>query len=160
MNRVAIAAVSLSVVFLGAVGPVPSAGATDQITLNAVGTYEIKYKNNPAPSSAWVVSPCEDDAPKCIKVEEFGLADTARKSPSWSSRAHWVVGSWIMDAVDGKRSCEDGSRYGVAYNYSWDAAKNSGWRSYNEPGICDGKKAGGVSVAFNLLRVGPPSAEG
>lgn len=150
----------LTVVMSSALGSASSAGATDEITQNAVGEYLLQYKNNPSPTANWVVTPCENDLAKCIKVEEYAITDIERKNPGWTSQAYWVVGSWIMDSVDGQRSCEDGSKYAVSYHYSWDAAKNKGWRSFNEPGICDGKKAGGNSVAFNLFRVGPPRNEG
>ena len=62
-----------------------------------------------------------------------------------------------MDHVGDRcqRTCKDGTKYTVTYNYSWDAAMNTGWRSYSEPGVC-GDKARAVAVPFTLVKQGPP----
>ena len=63
-----------------------------------------------------------------------------------------------MEPVDAKRSCEDHSKYGVAYSYAWDAAAYSGYRSYFEPGVCDGNTPHNAAQKFHLVRVGPSPA--
>lgn len=146
-------ALLLATTIAGVAAPA-TASATDDITQNAVGQYELHYKNSTA-VSYWFASPCDDSADHCIKVEEYSSPDTTKKV-RWTSNAFWTVGSWIMAPVNGDRSCEDGTKYGVTYHYEWDAAKNTGWRSYSEPGLCDGREAGNVSAQFSLAKVGPP----
>lgn len=132
------------------------AAATDEITENAVGTYEVHY-NSATASALWVVTPCDDDD-QCIQVSEYGAKDTSRKHPRWTSKALWSVGSWIMQPVpDQQRECNEGTKFYVTYEYSWDAAKNTGWRSYLDPAVCEGtSKPKGNSSSFSLIMVGPP----
>lgn len=135
------------------------AAATDEITENAVGTYEVHY-NSATASAIWVATPCEDDVDQCIQVSEYGAKDTARKHPRWTSKAFWTVGSWIMEPVpDQQRECNEGMKFFVTYDYSWDAAKNAGWRSYFDPAVCPGSSKPKInSSAFTLVNVGPPPA--
>lgn len=139
--------------------PAWPAVATDGITQNAVGTFDVYYKGNPVSSSVWEVSPCAGEVEKCIEVVEFATSDTGRKKPRWTSTAHWTVGSWILVPVTAERTCKDDDtkKFNVTYDFSWDAALNKGWRSYRDPGICDGTKPStNMTVQFNLMRVGPP----
>lgn len=133
------------------------AAATDEITENAVGTYEVHYSSATA-SALWVATPCEDDEDQCIQVAEYGAKDTSRKHPRWTSKASWSVGSWIMEPVpDQQRECNEGMKFSVTYEYSWDAAKNTGWRSYFDPAACPGSsKPKYNSSPFTLIKVGPP----
>lgn len=132
----------------------PTAGADDPISMNAFGVYEVGKK-------IWVVDSCQINAGHCIRVTEFNSSDAQRKRPLWTSDAYWVVGSWIMVPVESTRKCKDGSSYPVAYNYSWDAASNTGWFSYRNPGACKGEKAKTVASAFtlNLIENIPPGPE-
>lgn len=138
-------------------GPAGQAAATDDITLNAVGTYDVYFGKQTTSNIFWSVTPCDDDADKCVQVTEFGSDDLSRASPRWTRAAFWSVGSWIMQPVDAKRSCEDNTRYGVTYNYAWDAATNAGYRSYFEPGICDDNTPHDVAAKFHLVRLAPTS---
>jgi hypothetical protein len=138
---------------VGLAGP---AAATDDITQNAVGTYEVWMKNQPTSSVFWAVDPCDDNVDQCIKVTEFSSSDLARKNPHWTKNAYWGVGSWILEPVDVNRTCKDKTKYSVAYNYSWDAAHNAGYRSYFEPGICDSNKPANYVSPFTLVKVGSP----
>lgn len=135
-----------------------SATATDGITQNAVGTFDLYYKNNPVSSTVWEVAPCAGEVDKCIQVTEFPTSDTERKNPRWTSTAYWTVGSWILVPVAAERTCQDDAtkKFSVTYDFSWDAALNKGWRSYRDPGVCDGTKPStNMTVQFNLVRVGP-----
>ncbi|TDO08267.1 hypothetical protein EV580_5839 [Mycobacterium sp. BK086] len=143
---------------VAAVGLAGQAAATDDITMNAVGVYDLLFKNQTKASAFWVVSPCENDADQCIQVKEFAASDLAQKKPHWTKNAYWGVGSWVMEPIDSQRSCKDSSKYGVTYSYSWDAATNTGYRSYFEPGVCDDNQSRNVAAPFSLIRVGPPSA--
>lgn len=139
---------------VAAVGLAIPASATDGITQNAVGTY--KFEGKSVGTRTWTAAPCADDAPQCIRVSEFKGKDTDPGKALWSGNAYWQVGSWIMfvevpDAV----KCKDGTTHTVRINYSWDAVENTGWRSFNDPGICGGK-AKSVATPFELTRLGPP----
>ena len=159
MGRLVLATLSCTIIStaIAFAGP---AIATDGNTQNAAGTYSVQFGTDPTPRLIWVITPCDNDANQCIQVNQFSPNDTARKHPVVISNAHWTVGSWIMDPVNGAAACKDGTKYDVFYDYSWDADTNSGWRSFNEPGICDGKKAGGKSTQFTLTKIGsPPPAQ-
>lgn len=132
------------------------AAATDEITENAVGTYEVHYSGTS--SAIWVATPCDDDADQCIQISEYGSKDTSRKNPRWTSKAFWSVGSWIMVPVpDQQRECNEGMKFFVTYEYSWDAASYTGWRSYFDPAVCpSSSKPKSNSSPFSLTKVGPP----
>ncbi|KUH99213.1 hypothetical protein [Mycobacterium sp. IS-3022] len=130
-------ATSASVLAAGVVAIAFAAPAygTDQITANAVGTYEAEYEWG---TKTWVVTPCEGDAFQCVHVSEYDSADTERKSPEWSANAYWQVGWWIAREAltrDGIM-CEDGSKHDLPMNYAWDAATGEAVQSFYEPGIC------------------------
>ncbi|MCH9734176.1 MAG: hypothetical protein K0U78_06430, partial [Actinomycetia bacterium] len=147
----AVAAASMTAV--GLAGPAP-AFAADEYTLNEVGTYELEVKS--LGTFTWVVSPCEGDAPQCVQIEEFDVDDVARANPHWRGNAHWQVGSWIMFVVvPNAIECEDGTGHDFRVNYSWDAVEDTGWRSFNDPGICGGDPET-VALPFKLTRQGPP----
>ena len=140
---------------VAAVGLASPAFATDEITQNAVGTYEFQGKS--VGKRSWTATPCADDAPQCIKVTEFAAGDEGG-NPRWSGNAYWQVGSWIMFVVvPNAVECKDGTKHDMRINYSWDAVENTGWRSFNDPGICGGK-AETVATPFKLTRIGPPPA--
>ncbi len=150
-KAIASAAVAASVAALGLAGP---AFATDEITQNAVGTYEFEGKS--VGKRIWTATPCQDDAPQCIRVTEFDADDVARTNANWSGNAHWQVGSWIMFVVvPNAIECEDGTEHDFRVNYSWDAVENTGQRSFNDPGICD-DEATTVANPFTLHKMGPP----
>ena len=67
---------------IGLAGP---ASATDEITQNAVGTYQVQY---PWGTYTWVAAPCEDDANQCIQVTEFSANDAGLTHPRWSANAY------------------------------------------------------------------------
>ena len=144
-----------SVAGLGLAGP---AAATDDITQNAVGTYDVLLGNQTTPTVFWAVDPCDDAADQCIKVSEFSSSDTARKKPRWTKNAYWTVGSWVMEPVDVARTCKDKTKYNLTLSNSWDAAANTGYRSYFEPGLCDGNEPHNVVSPLTLVRVGPPQS--
>ena len=147
----ATAVVAASVAAVGLAAP---ALATDEITQNAVGTYEFEGKS--IGKRTWTATPCADDAPQCIRVTEFDAGDAERGNALWSGNAFWQVGSWIMFVVvPNAVECEDGTEHDVRINYSWDAVENTGWRSFNDPGICGGK-AETVAIPFKLTKLGPP----
>ncbi|WP_156670686.1 hypothetical protein [Mycobacterium sp. E136] len=152
-SRGASAAASVVAAGMVAIGVAAPAYGTDQITQNALGTYEAVYEWGP---TTWVVTPCDGDAFQCVHVTEYGAGDTERKSPGWSANAYWQVGWWIMrDALTPDAlTCEDGSQHDLPMNYAWDAASGKGVRSYHEPGIC-GDAYNGANE-FQLNRVGPP----
>ncbi len=148
---IATAVVAASVSAVGLAGP---AIATDEITQNAVGTYEFQGKS--VGKRTWIADPCDGDVPRCIKITEFGASDTDRGDVQWSGNANWQVGSWIMFVVvPNALECEDGTEHDMRVNYSWDAVENTGWRSYNDAGIC-GDEAATVATPFTLTRTGPP----
>ncbi|MCI4673474.1 hypothetical protein [Candidatus Mycolicibacterium alkanivorans] len=151
LTRFAMASVlATSVVGVGLAGP---AAATDDITRNAVGTYDFLFKNQSTATVFWAADPCDDDADQCIKVAEFSASDTARKKPHWTKNAYWTVGSWIMEPVDATRTCKDKTKYNVTYSFSWDAAANTGYRSFFDPGVCDGNKPHNAASQFALVKV-------
>lgn len=143
---------------MAGIGPIGQASATDDITQNAVGTYDVYFGTQPTSSVFWAVDPCDDGTDQCIQVTEFGADDVARANPRWTKKAFWTVGSWIMEPVAAKRSCEDHTRYGVTYSYAWDAAANTGYRSFFEPGVCDDNIPHDVAAKFHLVKVEPPPA--
>lgn len=147
-------ATTVAAASIAAVGLATPALATDEITQNAVGTYEFEGKS--VGKRVWTATPCADDAPQCIRVTEFAADDVARGNARWSGNAYWQVGSWIMFVVvPNAVECKDGTQHDVRINYSWDAVENTGWRSFNDPGICGGK-AKSVATPFTLTRSGPP----
>lgn len=135
---------------VAAVGLPGSASASNDITQNAVGTYEYHYKGNTA---IWDVAECDDNADNCIKVTQFGAKDTGRTKPVWSTNAYWLVGSWSM-VIDtpNQAVCEDGAKYSLPVTYAWDAATNSGWRSWFNPGLC-GDEPASSAFQFQLTKV-------
>ncbi|KUI11791.1 hypothetical protein AU193_15565 [Mycobacterium sp. GA-1285] len=145
----AAAVIAAGVVTLGLAAP---ANGTDQITANALGTYEATYEWGP---KTWVVTPCEGDAFQCVHVTEYNVDDTERKSPQWSANAYWQVGWWIVrDALTAQAlTCEDGSQHDLPMTYTWDAATGEGLRSYHEPGIC-GDAYNGYN-RFEAKKLGP-----
>jgi hypothetical protein len=143
---------------VAAVGLAGHAAATDDITQNAIGTYDLRFGNQSTATSFWVVDACENNADQCIRVKEFSSSDTAQKKAHWTRNAYWTVGSWVMEPIDAQRSCKDNSKYPVTFSYSWDAATNAGYRSYFEPGVCNDSKPHSVAGEFNLSRVGTPPA--
>ena len=148
---IASAAVAASLAAVGLAGP---AFATDEITQNAVGTYEFEGKS--VGKRIWTATPCADDAPQCIRVTEYAADDVAQANPNWSGNAHWQVGSWIMFVVvPNAIECEDGTEHDFRVNYSWDAVENTGQRSFNDPGICD-DEAATIANPFTLSKMGPP----
>ncbi|OBK73613.1 hypothetical protein A5651_13495 [Mycobacterium sp. 1274761.0] len=130
------------------------ANATDDITQNAVGTYDAAY---PWGTVTWVITPCQDDIPQCVHVAEYGAGDTERKYPGWSGNAYWQVGWWMALGIETPNAltCENGSTHSLPMNYTWDAATNRGLRSYREPGICTGSAYSGANK-LTLTKVGPP----
>ncbi|OBF97135.1 hypothetical protein A5790_01075 [Mycobacterium sp. 852002-51152_SCH6134967] len=147
------AAASVLAAGMVAVGSAAPAYGVDQITANALGTYEVAYEWGP---TTWVVTPCEGDSFQCVHVTEYGAGDTERKSPGWSANAYWQVGWWIIrDALTPDAlTCEDGSQHDLPMNYAWDAASGKGVRSYYEPGICGDAYNGANEITLN--RIGPP----
>ena len=144
-----VALVAASFVAIGIAGP---ASATDGITQNAVGTYGVKY---PWGTYTWVTTPCVDDAAQCIKVSEFTADDTGLTHPRWSTNAYWSVGWWITSPVDSPDEIVCGNKYTLIFAYAWDAARNKGWRSNRNPGICDGTTMTGTQP-FTLTKAQPP----
>ncbi|OBI83637.1 hypothetical protein [Mycobacterium sp. E740] len=150
-KRLAVASVvGAGVVAVGVAAP---AYGTDQISQNAVGTYDAVY---PWVTATWVVTPCAQDTPQCVHVTEYGAEDAERKTPFWSADAHWNVGWWIMRGVNTPNAltCEDGSTHDLSIDFAWDAASGEGVRSYREPGICDGTVTNG-SNDITVTKVGP-----
>jgi hypothetical protein len=154
-SRGAVAASVLGAVAV-AVATAHAASATDDISLNAVGTYEVAY---PWATTTWVVTPCDDDADQCVHVVEYGAGDTEQKNPGWSANAYWQVGSWMIKSVDtpDALTCDDGSKHGLPMNYSWDAATNAGVRSYYEPGICGHPYSGANRITLTKIDSSPPA---
>lgn len=132
------------------------ASATDLINDNAVGSYNYAYKEKKA---VWVVTPCDDELPKCVKVSQFSTKDKAHEKPNWTGTATWVVGSWIMVVdIPGQVTCEDGTKFTLPVTYSWDAATNQGMRSYLNPGLCPDSEPIDTGSPFTLEKIGPPPA--
>lgn len=138
------------------VGLAAPAFATDDITQNAVGTYEVHFKQWSA-WNVWVANPCDDGTEQCVQVTEYSPTDTAHTNPRWTEKALWSVGSWIVAApVDSQeKTCKDGTKYAVRYSYSWNAATNSGWRSIFDPGLCPDSKPATYAYEFNLIKIAP-----
>lgn len=149
------AAASVLAAGVVAVGFAAPAHGTDQISANAVGTYEAAYEWG---TNTWVVTPCEGDAFQCVHVTEYDAGDTERQSPLWSANAYWQVGWWIIRGpiVPEALICEDGSVHDLPMDYAWDAATGEGVRSYYEPGIC-GEPYNGYND-FTVTKIGPPPA--
>lgn len=139
---------------IGAVGLAGPATATDDITENALGTYKVDYTYG---SYIWTAVPCEDAAPQCVRITQYGPKDVKLKYPNWSANAYWSVGSWIIQGVNtpaALRCKEDGSSHDAPVNYSWDADTNTGYKSFFDPGICNGK-AQSRSNPFTVTKTGP-----
>lgn len=146
--------VSLLAASIIAIGPVGPTAAADEITHNAVGTYQVTY---PWGTYTWLVAPCEDDADQCITVSEFTSNDIGFTHPRWSTNAYWSVGSWITVPVDSPDEIVCGKEYTLTFTYAWDAVSNKGWRSNRNPAVCDGTAAIGtqpfvLTVAPSPLR--------
>lgn len=152
MGFKAVSAASVLAAGLLSVGIAAPAYGTDQISQHAIGTYEAAY---PWGKKTWVVTACGNDSPQCVHVTEYAVDDTERKSPLWSGDAHWNVGWWIMRGVNVPDTiyCEDGAAHALPTDFAWDAASDSGVRSYHEPGICYGEAYNG-SDDFTLTRIG------
>lgn len=129
----------------------PAAWADDIYVDNAVGTYDYLFRDDLL--NTWVVTPCDDGAPKCVQVRSYSLKDTAEEV--WGGRAYWTVGSWIMVVVRPAIKCDDGVRHDAKVTYSWDAVSNTGWRSYLDPGICEDKPDSHAG-RITLIKRGPP----
>lgn len=148
-----IATVSLLTASSIAVGLAGPASATDEITRNAVGTYQAQY---PWGTYTWVAIPCQDDTNQCINVTEFSTDDTGLTHPRWNANAYWSVGSWITSPVDLPGEIVCGEKYTLTFTYAWDAATNKGWRSYRDPAICGGGKDASGTQPFTLTKTEPP----
>ena len=121
------------------------------------GTYT--FVADDGESATWMLTPCADNAPGCVRVSETG---NSKRAP-WSGDAHWSVGSLILfvqqpDAI----LCEDGPAAPGMNTYSWDGGSMSGSVSILTNGAC-GKKSASLSIPFRLTRVGaaevqPPTA--
>ena len=112
------------------------------------GTYT--FVADDGESATWMLTPCADNAPGCVRVSETG---NSKRAP-WSGDAHWSVGSLILfvqqpDAI----LCEDGPAAPGMNTYSWDGASMSGSVSILTNGAC-GKKAASLSIPFKLTRLG------
>lgn len=133
-----------------------TAHAVDGISQNAVGTYTIAWSWAPdKPSGKWVMTPCDDDAPRCVKVGQYGLT---AKTPYLTGNAYWNVGSWVMElpTVQNLISCKDSDqKFDYAATFSWDGGTNEGNRSYIDPGLCPGDENKGkdVTAKFILTKV-------
>ena len=140
-----------------AVGGVASA-APAAADSEVFGTYTFAAEDGE--NATWVLTPCADDAPGCVRVDETG---NSKRAP-WSGDAHWSVGSLILfvqqpDAI----LCEDGTSVPGMNTYSWDGSSMSGSASILSNGAC-GAKAASLSIPFTLTRLGaaevqrPPAA--
>lgn len=122
------------------------------------GTYA--FAADDGENATWILTPCADNAPGCVRVAETG---NAKRAP-WSGDAHWSVGSLILfvqqpDAI----LCEGGTAAPGMNTYSWDGGSMSGSASILTHGAC-GIKAASLSIPFKLTRLGaaevqrPPAA--
>jgi len=122
------------------------------------GTYA--FAADDGENATWILTPCADNAPGCVRVAETG---NSKRAP-WSGDAHWSVGSLILfvqqpDAI----LCEGGAPAPGTNTYSWDGASMSGSASILTNGAC-GKKSASLSIPFTLTRLGvaevqaPPAA--
>lgn len=150
-----IAAIAVLATGITAVTPATSAHATDGITQNAIGTYAFGWDAS-EPSGKWALTPCDIDAPRCVRINRYRLTDTAMTRPVFVGTAFWEVGSWTMvsEVTDLINCKETGEKYDFTATWSWDAASNEGSRSYINPGLCGGdSKGNAVSVKFYLHRL-------
>lgn len=127
------------------------AAATDQITRNAVGTYEFRIEWG---TNIWNIDPCADDSDQCIQVTESDAGDLAGNHVQWTANAYWSVGSWILRVDEPGVVCKDGSIHNIPVTYSWNAATNEGSRSGFDPGICGGQPAS-FTNPFTLSLIAP-----
>jgi hypothetical protein len=122
------------------------------------GTYA--FAADDGENATWILTPCADNAPGCVRVAETG---NSKRAP-WSGDAHWSVGSLILfvqqpDAI----LCEGGTAAPGMNTYSWDGGSMSGSASILTHGAC-GIKAASLSIPFKLTRLGaaevqrPPAA--
>ena len=122
------------------------------------GTYT--FAADDGESATWMLTPCADNAPGCVRVSETG---NSKRAP-WTGEAHWSVGSLILfvqqpDAI----LCEGGPAAPGMNTYSWEGSSMSGSVSILTNGAC-GKKAASLSIPFKLTRLGaaevqsPPAA--
>jgi len=122
------------------------------------GTYA--FAADDGENATWILTPCADTAPGCVRVAETG---NSKRAP-WSGDAHWSVGSLILfvqqpDAI----LCEGGTAAPGTNTYSWDGGSMSGSASILTRGAC-GTKAASLSIPFTLTRLGtaevqrPPAA--
>ena len=138
-NRVAVAA---ALAAGGMAWASPAAADAD-----AFGTYSFAAEDGE--NATWVLTPCADNAPGCVRVSETGNA----KRATWSGDAHWSVGSLILvvqqpDAI----LCQDGGSVPGMNTYSWDGTTLAGSASILSKGAC-GKPAS-LSIPFKLSRLG------
>ena len=112
------------------------------------GTYA--FAADDGENATWILTPCADNAPGCVRVAETG---NSKRAP-WSGDAHWSVGSLILfvqqpDAI----LCEGGAPAPGTNTYSWEGASMSGSVSILTNGAC-GKKSASLSIPFTLTRIG------
>ena len=143
-NRVAVAA---ALAAGGMSWPSPAAADAD-----AFGTYSFTAEDGE--NATWVLTPCADSAPGCVRVAETG---NAKRAP-WSGDAHWSVGSLILvveqpDAI----LCQDGGSVPGMNTYSWDGTSLVGSASILSKGAC-GAKSASLSIPFKLSRLGAAEA--
>jgi hypothetical protein len=133
----------------------PPASAGDSVTDGALGTYQLAWKGKD-PNIKWVLTPCDDDAPQCVKVSQYGINDTTMKKAAWSANAYWTVGYWTMTFnYPQVFACPDnGPKLDLPTTFAWDDTTFAGNRSFIEPGICHDKPTS-VVVDFTLTKVGP-----
>ena len=127
--------------------------ASPAVADDAFGTYSFAAEDGE--SATWVLTPCADDAPGCMRVSETG---NAMRAP-WSGDAHWAVGSVILvvqqpDAI----LCEDGTSVPGANTYSWDGTTLAGSASIITRGAC-GVESTSLSIPFKLTRLGAAEAQ-
>ena len=151
LTRAATAAV-LAGVALGLAGPATAEDVGPTADPGAVGTFT--FESEAGESATWTVTPCPDDADRCVQVSETG---NAKRAP-WNANAYWTVGSWILfveqpDAI----LCDDGSSAPGRNNYSWDATSLNGYASIFSSGACDAEPQS-LAIPFALTKTGgaPP----
>lgn len=131
----------------------------DAVTDNAVGTYTLTWGTNPEPTLKWVLTPCDDDAPRCIKVDQYWLSGT---KPLMTGTAFWTVGSWVLNIgnVPDLITCTDNDqKFDFPATASWDDSTLEGNRSYLDPGLCGGDTKGkDVTSKFVLKKVSSDAA--
>jgi hypothetical protein len=147
------AAVVVALAAGGSAWAAPAAADSD-----VFGTYA--FAADDGENATWILTPCADNAPGCVRVAETG---NSKRAP-WSGDAHWSVGSLILfvqqpDAI----LCEGGTAAPGMNTYSWDGGSMSGSASILTHGAC-GIKAASLSIPFKLTRLGaaevqrPPAA--